>query len=597
MLKKSIIWRFFITIVLMLTFFLAIGFVGQTFFFEEFYTRSKVANMKHELESFAQSYQKGDWDETTLRNNIATFFQNTNSQMVILDSAGMLHIYGDEYQLVVEVEGEEITVPLTNIVYGGQAETIEELHLAEGMNIYLEGELNNGVLTPTLIQTGDGVLVVNQGSVASRVSITGTIVDVTLPDDLSLSITTQVMNFTRAILQWWSGADISELSESVMVEEYIDSTTGLSNKLFIRPIMHDGNIEAIIFTMVSLQPIGEAVEVVRNFYLYIIGILLLISALFAFSLSKYLAYSFQKINRVTKKMAELDFSETIVVTSQDEIGSLSCNINLLSKNLKETIEELQVANEKLQEDIEKERKLENTRKEFISGVSHELKTPLSIIKSYGEAIKDGITKENTDYYVDVMLQEAEKMDILVVDMLELAKLESGTYTVRKEAFSIIDLIDDVNYKLMFKLQDKDMDIDVETEDDYSVLGDRSRIEQVVTNFVTNAIRYGTESSTIIIRLQKDEQQLRISVENKGEPISQDKSEKIWDRFYRVDSARTRSAGGTGLGLSIVKNILQLHKVEFGVENIEDGVAFYFYLPLEVEGEVEENENPSIDKNL
>lgn len=585
-------------IIVLLSIFLSVGYMGQTFFLEQFYINSKVSTMKHELESFTKAYETGEWDAATLSDKITSFYQSTSSQIVIWRN-GILLYYGDEYKIIVEADGERISVPLNNILYGDQGEEMNELGLEEGMEIYMEGSLSGDVFVPSFIQTSEGKEFTNaQSSGPNVMKITGKIVEKNLPSSSNLPITTQMMLLDRAIFQWRSKLDVSTLSEEILVVDYTDSTTGTSNKLFVRPILSDeGDVEEVIFSLISLQPIGEAVEVIRDFYVYIIGILLVFAGLFAFSISKYLAYSFQKINRVTQKMAQLDFSETIEVTSEDEIGSLSKNINQLSKNLKENIEELQVANERLQEDIEKERKLENTRKEFISGVSHELKTPLSIIKSYSEAIKDGITQGNPDYYVDVILQESEKMDVLIVDMLELAKLESGTYAVRQETFSIIELIDDVNYKLMFKMQDKDMDIDVDTVDDYMVVADRSRMEQVFTNFITNAIRYGQESTTIIIRLAKEENQLKISVENEGEPLAPEKMEKLWERFYRADSARTRNSGGTGLGLSIVKNILQLHKVEFGVYNLDNGVAFYFYLPLDVEGKGEEIGNQSIDKDM
>lgn len=187
-------------------------------------------------------------------------------------------------------------------------------------------------------------------------------------------------------------------------------------------------------------------------------------------------------------MANFDFSEKLPVTADDEIGGLSSGINTLSVNLKDRIDRLNVANTKLQQDIERERQLEKTRKEFISGVSHELKTPLSVIRSFAEGIQDGVSKDTT-YYTNVILEETENMNRLIVEMLELAKLESGTYKLEMSTFSIGELIQQVYTKLLFSMEEKHLQVDIHVDSSLFVKANRSRIEQVVVNLLSNAIRY------------------------------------------------------------------------------------------------------------
>jgi signal transduction histidine kinase len=296
----------------------------------------------------------------------------------------------------------------------------------------------------------------------------------------------------------------------------------------------------------------------------------------SFYYSKIIAKPLIKMNRVTKKMANFDFSEKLPISTEDEIGSLSSSINSLSVNLKDRIDKLHVANTKLQQDIEKERQLEKTRKEFISGVSHELKTPLSVIRSFAEGIKDGVSKDTT-YYTDVILEETDNMNRLIVEMLELAKLESGTYKLEMEAFSIGELIQQVYTKLLFSIEEKNLHVELALDPTIYVQANRNRIEQVVVNLLSNAIRYAPTGEQVKLSVIEYEETVKVEIENNGTPIPEESLDKIWDRFYRLDASRSRHTGGTGLGLSIVKNILELHHANYGVYNKENGVVFYFEL--------------------
>ncbi len=245
------------------------------------------------------------------------------------------------------------------------------------------------------------------------------------------------------------------------------------------------------------------------------------------------------------------------------------NINTLSKTLHSYIVQLQ-------QDIEKEKQLENTRKEFIASVSHELKTPLSIMKSCISILEDGVASNKKEHYFQAMAKEIDRMDMLIIDMLELAKFESGTYKLEMDVFFIDEVIEYITDQLALDISKRQLHVR-KSLSKIKVAANQNRIEQVITNFISNAIRYTPENEDIIISTMEEEDRVKICIENKGTHIDPEHLEKIWDRFYRGDTSRKRTNSGTGLGLAISKNILELHGMPYGVSNTKDGVLFYFYL--------------------
>jgi len=282
------------------------------------------------------------------------------------------------------------------------------------------------------------------------------------------------------------------------------------------------------------------------------------------------------MNNAATKMAELDFSVKCDIQSNDELGSLSQSLNTLSHNLESSLTELRDTNSKLIDDIEREKQQELIRKEFVANVSHELKTPLGIMKGFAEGIKDGIFEDKKEYYLDVIIDEIEKMNVMIFDMLEISKLESKEYTLSKNVFEIDELLKKVKFRFDPMLNDNKLTASMDLKP-YKVSGDSSKIEQVLMNLFSNAIRYSAENEKIKIRVIENNEKIRVSISNSGSYIAEEDISKIWDRFYRVEKSRNKSQGGTGLGLLIVKNILELHESEYGVRNTKDGVEFYFHL--------------------
>jgi len=328
-----------------------------------------------------------------------------------------------------------------------------------------------------------------------------------------------------------------------------------------------------------LAPISESAAVAAKFLLITGFLFILAGCSWAFFFAKSFTRPITNLNRLAQSMALLDFSQKASIDRSDEIGELGQNINNLSDQLDSTISELHQKNRQLLADVEKERKLDKMRKDFISSVSHELKTPLSLILGYAEGLKENVAQDQQgkDYYCTVIMDEAEKMDRLVHDLLNLSQIESGFFQLNQETFNLSALLDELIQKYQPLLLEKSISLDLHCPAETVVHGDLMRVEQILSNYLNNAIDHTDEAKQIILSVgaADDPGHVRVSVFNSGHSIPEESLEKIWTSFYKVDKARTRELGGHGLGLSIVRAIQELHGNHYGVENSKSGVRFWF----------------------
>lgn len=357
------------------------------------------------------------------------------------------------------------------------------------------------------------------------------------------------------------------------------------NLVVISPVVINNNITDIIFVVSTLQPIGEAASVIKTYYVYAYLIVIILIFILSLFYSKIVSKPLIQLNNTAKKMSNLDFSEKCNLESQDELGDLANTLNFLSEKLDCTLNELKNANIKLKEDIEKERKLENMRKDFVAGVSHELKTPISLIEGYAEGLKDGVVEgEDREYYLEVIIDESKKLNKLVMDMLELSRLESGKVTLNIEPFEIYDLIIKIIKKYENTYKNKNFNLSFNLDKTTLVLGDKFKLEGVINNILSNAIRYSSEHGEVFVRVcklsEKDQELVLVEIENEGNKIPEGELNLVWEKFYRIDKSRNKYLGGTGLGLSIIKNTLSLHNSNFSLENSDIGVKFKFTLQID-----------------
>ncbi|EEL38053.1 hypothetical protein bcere0020_45080 [Bacillus cereus Rock3-29] len=592
---------------------LATIFIGQTIFFKQYYANRKVEDIKVNLNSFEKNYLNYAGNAEGIQKLEQDFFRENNTWITTLDQNGNLkHV--DDFYFEVTIDrrkqkefGQQIfKIPLYNLVnieeidnkssdqFLGQTMSVSGVKQEDsfipfsfmlskqnlnGSNKPLEKAFQEKIKLDEEKRRAAGEQLVKEKKPAVQEEaaqelgfyIGGRVTKVQFPD-VKGPVNPIYKNsiFLDNIKEFQTDLLLKESKHIQYATQTMDyEKNDIKYKLLIKPIKEKDGSVAYIYAMASLQPVDEAVQMVQDYYIYIIAFVVVLVFLASFYYSKQIAKPLLKINDTTKKIAHLDFTEKIPITSKDEIGDLSKNINTLSNKLHSHIGQLE-------QDIEKERKLEKTRKEFISGVSHELKTPLSIMKSCISILKDGVAEHKKEYYFQAMEREVDKMDTLILDMLELAKFESGTYKMKMDSFYIDTVIEDICEHLSVEIEKKELRVH-KNIGPFEVVANQGRIEQVIVNFITNAIRYTPNKEDIIISTIDEKNRIKVCIENKGTHIEEEQLDKIWDRFYRVDAARHRSQGGTGLGLAISKNILELHDAEYGVKNTEDGVLFYFYL--------------------
>ncbi len=336
------------------------------------------------------------------------------------------------------------------------------------------------------------------------------------------------------------------------------------------------NKHLLVFSS-PVEPISESAKIASKFSLFVGILCIILGSIFASFFSKRFTKPIRELHDIAQRMTKLDFNKKCEIECEDEVGELSRSINILSDQLDASITELNEANQKLQKDIEHERKIDKMRKEFISSVSHELKTPIALIQGYAEGLKDNVVddEENKKFYSEVIVDEAEKMGSLVKDLLNLSQIDSGQFKLEKTVFDISSLIDHVLDKYRAIVNEKDIQLLVEKNNNLMVNADQIRIEQILSNFINNAIDHIDSRKQIKIRVTPNENKMRVSVYNSGKPIPEASLDEIWTSFYKIDKARTRAFGGSGLGLSIVRAIQEQHNNAYGVENLKDGVEFWF----------------------
>lgn len=343
------------------------------------------------------------------------------------------------------------------------------------------------------------------------------------------------------------------------------------------------NDNKLFLMRMTVESIQESAAVSRVFFLYVGIAILIISVVIVYFVSEKFTRPILDLANLSERMSNLDFNAKYISDSDDEIAVLGNSMNKLSDRLKETILELKNANNQLQKDIARKEEIDEMRKDFISNVSHELKTPIALIQGYAEGLSECVNDdaESREFYCDVIMDESEKMNKLVKNLLMLNQLEFGNGHIQFERFDVVMLINGLLDSLDYMIKQNDIHIVFEETDPIYVYADEFQIEGVITNYVTNAIHYALGRKEVRISIQKMENKVRIFVFNSGNRIPEEELEKIWIKFYKIDKARTREYGGSGIGLSIVRAIMKSHGRECGVANKKDGVEFWFELDTEL----------------
>ena len=351
-----------------------------------------------------------------------------------------------------------------------------------------------------------------------------------------------------------------------------------SEYLVLVGVLENGDM---VLMRTAVESIRESAAISNRFLLFAGAAAIVASILVAFFTTRHITKPLQQLTDISKRMVDLDFNAKYESDQSNsyEVEELGNHINRLSENLERTISELKTANVELQDDIEKKIQIDEMRKEFLSNVSHELKTPLALIQGYAEGLQECINDdaESREFYCEVIIDESDKMNRMVKKLLTLNQLEFGNDQVIMERFDMTELIRGVANSTKILIEQKGIRLELENSEEAWVWGDEFKVEEVITNYMSNAINHADGEKLIRVFYTRSEDKLRVSVFNTGQPIPEEDIEKIWVKFYKVDKARTREYGGSGIGWSIVKAIMDSFHQRCGVINHEDGVEFWMEL--------------------
>ena len=376
-----------------------------------------------------------------------------------------------------------------------------------------------------------------------------------------------VSSFDKDVLIKTDNYTVQKIQDPFNEQEYLEIWGGLDN-----------NYNFIM--RLALDSIWDSVKISNEFFTYFTIAGVAFGIILAVWLSKQITRPIQELTDLSKRMANLDFEAKYTRGGNDEIAQLGDHFNRMSDKLQETISELKTANNELQSDIEKKEQIDQMRKEFLSNVSHELKTPIALIQGYAEGLKECINDdpESREFYCEVIMDESSKMNHMVKKLLTLNQLEFGNDVVTMERFDLVSLVRGVIQSASILAQQKEAKILFNEEEPVYVWADEFKVEEVVTNYISNALNHLEGDKVIDVKLiHKPDNVIRTTVFNTGKPIPEKDLDKIWIKFYKVDKARTREYGGSGIGLSIVKAIMDSFHQKCGVRNYDNGVEFWFEL--------------------
>lgn len=382
---------------------------------------------------------------------------------------------------------------------------------------------------------------------------------------------------------WGSRSSVkSEIKKNGYVISEHSNTKLDSTSINLVGVLKGGYLLVIDSSIESLQ---TAADIATRFLAYVGIVITLLASIAVYFYSKRFVRPIEEMSDIAQRMSSLDFNAKIVNLPKDEIGTLGKSMNQMAEQLEETISELKSANIELKKDIDRKIQLDEMRQEFLSHVSHELKTPIALIQGYAEGLVDNVNEdaESREFYCDVIIDEARKMNVMVQKLMTLNQIEFGQNQVEMQRFDIVELLSNIVESNEIRFLKKQASIRFEPSEPVYVWGDEFMIEDVVNNYVSNACNHIVPEGTATVWVEPKEDVARIWVYNDGNQIPEEDLEKVWIKFYKVDKARTREYGGSGVGLSIVAAIMEAHGRAYGVENREHGVAFYFELERQKNG--------------
>lgn len=386
--------------------------------------------------------------------------------------------------------------------------------------------------------------------------------------------------YNQVIMQGMSLlGDLDSYSENPVAEEVdLHKDSEQDEIRLLGKFEYDGEYRYIAITK-PLQSINESIYLFTNSSIIIALVILIMGTGIIMLIARGLSKPIKDIEVASKNLANLDFSyEANEDASTLEMQNLAKSVNSMSRNLDSFMTQLTTANLKLQEDIEYQKNIEQSRKDFIANISHEMKTPLALLQIYGENLKNNVEGIDREKYCQTILEETERLDGIVKNMLNISAIENGLYKTKKDVFDFSQTAKNTAKNLSPLLEDFNVVLDITPQ--IKIYGDEKQIEEAMRNYINNAISHTKDGGTIKISLNISGRKAVFAVYNDGENISDTDLENIWESFYKIDKSRTRSGNGNaGLGLYIIRLIMNNHEGEYFINNMLQGVEFGFSITV------------------
>ena len=557
---------------LILTFGIIIGavLIGSAYFFEPYYVDKNIGGLEKKIFEFLDENAKGvHMEDFELVERAKVFSFENESPLAIMKGGEIFYPFR---RYAVELEGDfgVSQVELNSILFQIQDMGMD---IRNGMELSLVGFWDEGqFMAISIDDPGDEEIARLafdfKRETSDFIRITGRVISNEMPeyDPGSIYRQDKLFEMTQA---YASGEE--PLPDDVAIKEEEDRMTGIKNYLIAVP--YEGKFAFCLF---SMQPVSDVISLIPGFMKYVVIMAVILVVGMSFVIARIIVKPIIRISGAAEKMARLDFSERVDVKSSDELGLLSGNLNTMADELEYTLGELEKRNKRLQEELDREKLLEQARKSFVADASHELKTPLGIVQAYTERLEDKfIQDEKARRYAGIILDENRKMNKLINDLLELSKLESMTYRLSRAEYDISADIFDIVQRFAPLFDENGIEFGLDIQNGVHVDADPEKMGQVITNMISNALKYTPSGGRAQLKFGMDNGKARFGISNEVENIEKVDMEKIWDRFYKADKARSRKMGGTGLGLSITKSILDLHGFGYGALKSKGSIEFYF----------------------
>ena len=628
--RKSIVLKIFTATLILIAGLLSVQLAFSQIFLTKYYEKAKIFDLKNNLELLKSEAYVDISDSSELeklqkkfvqfeeKHGVTLAFTNSvgvpiygleqtyaNSEIEIKDNSGFVHILPiDTYQNKELIEGSGTIVGKDiSLELGTIDNKNSSIPILESTPIYISSDASSNISTESVDITPNTLIVNIDDSKLSEIAestdaisiveatpVTGTITALNIADITSSSSSYREKLFYDYINSFIFSKRVSDLNPSLIssktsdvnlssttpstddpnflsVEKVEDGETSISNYMVAMKIHMNSEDDYWLFTSLPVQSLKDASGILSYYSIYLFVFLLFIGGLFAFLYAKKLAKPILSMNDIAKEMAKLNFDSSCIISSNDELSDLGQNLNHLSNTLKYTLDDLQKANAKLKIDIEKERTRDAEQKAFVATLSHELKTPLMIMRGTAEGIAAGIYEKEK---LSSILSELSAMDHLIGEMLQFSKSES--LKIDTTTINLGTMLSNI-CKRLNPLRD-DIEKKFLIEGDFTVNFDKNHLDKILSNMYHNALRYTPEGETIYVSIIRDESKHpHIRIENTGIFLSDENLQKIWEPFYRVEDSRNRQTGGHGLGLYIVKRLTYANNASIKVSNTSRGVCF------------------------